>query len=231
MRSSIRFKFYTVVVPAPRRSSKPVKRPTRANGRATAERLLQFGRQELASAGAVDFNIDRVLRKSKVSRSSLYHHFQNREGFLVALEFERVYSDTMRDMELMRTFMVGSTNLNAMFGAIEFALALAGEKTGEVRRRQRVETLAAASHSPAIHRLLADAQIKGSQHFSETLQMAADKGAFVLAAPVDGVAYVIQSLFVGRILVDLTGDERLNAEWVTTTMVVLRHLLQPTNEQ
>lgn len=230
MCSPIKFKSYTGVVPAPRRSSKPAKRPTRANGRATAERLLEFGRRELASAGAVDFNIDRVLRKSKVSRSSLYHHFQSREGFLVALEFERVYSDTMRDMDLMRVFMLESSDLNAMFGAIEFALAVAGEEAGKVRRRQRIETLAAASRSPAILRLLAEAQITGSQHFAETLQMAADKGVFALSAPVGGVSYLIQSLFVGRILVDLTGDKQLEAEWVATTMNVLRHLLQPVNE-
>jgi len=191
------------------------------------KRLLASGREELARSGAVGFNIEQVLRKSKVSRSSLYHHFQGREGLLVALELERVYTDLLRELDLMRTCMLETTDLSAMFGAIEFALTVAGQEAGKARRRQRVETIAAGNHSRAIRQVLVEAQIKGSQYFAETLQAAVDKGVFTLAAPVDGVSYLIQSLFVGRILVDLTDDDRLDKEWVNATMVVLRHLIKP----
>ena len=81
--------------------------------------------------------------------------------------------------------------------------------------------------SPALQRTLADAQLAGSNHFIETLRIATEKGLIVPTEPLSGIAYVIQSLFVGRILVDLTGDRELDNAWVTTTMATIKGLLIP----
>lgn len=199
--------------------------PRRANGRATSERILRFGRDELAKSGAIEFNLDRVLRRAKVSRSSLYHHFGSREGLIITLEVERLYDEVMQEMEILRAFLLGSSDREEIFGSIEFALAMAGEEAGRLRRRHRVESLAAASKSPGLRTLLADSQAAGSHHFAETLRLAAERGTFVTTVPVGGVSYVIQSLFVGRILVDITDDPAIDREWVAAAMSVIRHLL------
>ena len=102
-----------------------------------------------------------------------------------------------------------------------------GEKRGHERRRHRIETLAAGIRSPALQRTLADAQVAGSNHFIETLQLATEKQLIAPTEPLSGIAYVIQSLFVGRILVDLTGDSELDKAWVTTTMSTIKSLLIP----
>jgi len=186
---------------------------------------MRHGHDELERVGAVEFKLDRVLRKSKVSYSSLYHHFGSREGFIIALEFERVLADQMRDMELMRMFLLGSDEPRKVFEAIEFALAVAGEEAGRLRRQHRVESLAAASQSRRLRERLAEAQVIGSRHFAETLRLAAEKGVFNITLPIDGVAYVVQSLFVGRILVDITGDKVVDQQWVTTAVATIRYLL------
>lgn len=199
--------------------------PRRANGRATAERILRYGREELVKSGAIDFNLDRVLRRSKVSRSSIYHHFGSREGLIITLEVERLFDEVMQEMEILRAFLLGSSDHEEIFGSIEFALAMAGEEAGRLRRRHRIESLAAASKSPGLRSLLSESQAAGSHHFAETLRLAAERGTFVTTLPVDGISYVIQSLFVGRILVDLTDDPTIDREWVATAMSVIRHLL------
>jgi AcrR family transcriptional regulator len=215
------------VLPSKSRPKKVPSRVSRANGRATAERILKFARHEISSAGPVAFNIDRVLRKSKVSRSSLYHHFKSREGLIIALEFERAYNETISEMELMRNFVLNSSDPQKVFDAFELAIITLGEKRGHERRRHRVETLAAGIRSPALQRTLADAQVAGSNHFIETLQLATEQGLIAPTEPLSGIVYVIQSLLVGRILVDLTGDRELDKAWVTTTMATLKHLLRP----
>jgi AcrR family transcriptional regulator len=214
-------------VPSKSRPKKAASRVSRANGRATAERILKFARHEITTAGPVEFNIDRVLRKSKVSRSSLYHHFTSREGLITALEFERAYKETISEMELIRNFVLNASDLQKVFDSIEFALIAMGEKRGHERRRHRIETLAAGIRSPALQRTLADAQVAGSNHFIETLQLATEKQLIAPTEPLSGIAYVIQSLFVGRILVDLTGDSELDKAWVTTTMSTIKSLLIP----
>ena len=209
------------------RPKKIASKVSRANGRATAERILKFARHEITTAGPVEFNIDRVLRKSKISRSSLYHHFKNREGLIIALEFERAYKETIGEMEQIRSLIVNSSDLQKVFDAIKSALIAMGEKRGHERRRHRIETLAAGMRSPALQRTLADAQLAGSNHFIETLRIATEKGLIAPTEPLSGIAYVIQSLFVGRILVDLTGDRELDNAWVTTTMATIKGLLIP----
>ncbi len=203
------------------------KRVSRANGRATVELILEFGRQEISTSGPVEFSIDRVLRKSKVSRSSLYHHFKSREGLIVALELERAFKEIIGEMEVIRHFVLQSTDLQHVFEAIELAIIGMGEKRGQERRQHRIEALAAGIRSPVLNRALADAQVSGSNHFIETLRLASEKGLITMSEPIDGIAYVIQSLFIGRFLVDITSDRELDKAWVTTTMAILRMLLRP----
>ena len=206
-------------------TSEELKKPTRANGRATVAVLLKHGRDELERSGTVKFSLDTVLRRSKVSRSSLYHHFTSREGIIVALEFERSYARQMRELELMRAFFASAADDEQIFLALEAGLVAAGKSDGRLRRQHRVETLAAAMRSDQLRKMLANAQVEGTAYFKETLKQAADRGVITLRAPIDGVAYVMQSLFVGRILVDLVDDQQVDADWVAAAMTTIRHLL------
>ena len=200
-------------------------RGTRTNGRATVAVLMRYGREELERSGTVEFILDTVLRRSKVSRSSLYHHFTSREGFVVALEFERSYARQMRELEGIRAFFTIATSDEQIFSALEAGLVAAGKSAGRLRRQHRVETLAAAIRSEELRKILASAQVEGTAHFKETLEQASARGIITLRAPIDGVAHLIQSLFVGRILVDLVNDQKVDADWVSAAMTTIRHLL------
>jgi AcrR family transcriptional regulator len=190
---------------------------------------MRYGREELERAGAVAFNLDTVLRKSKVARSSLYHHFTNREGFIIALEIELSLRRQMQELELIRAFFETATSTEQIVQAIQVGLVMAGSREGQVRREHRVESLAAAMRSKKLHKLLADAQLVGTGHLIDTFQAAEKRGVISLRAPIDGVAYVIQSLFVGRTLVDLIDDQRVDDDWVEAATVTIRHLLGGTN--
>lgn len=211
--------------PQRRRGARPTAKAVRANGRATIDTLMRHGREELERVGTVDFNLERVLRRSKVSQSSLYHHFSSREGFVVALEFENSYRRQMNDMELMRTFLLGSNDREKVMQSVEFALALAGNDENRMRRQRRIGSLAAANQSRQLRKMLAEAQVEGSRHFAETIRLAAERGIVRTDLPIDGISYVIQSLFIGRILADLADDPQVDRDWVTTSMSVIRHLL------
>jgi len=186
---------------------------------------MRYGREELERSGTVEFSLDTVLRRSKVSRSSLYHHFTSREGFIVALEFERSYARQMRELEGIRAFFTIATSDEQIFSALEAGLVAAGKSEGRLRRQHRVETLAAGIRSEELRKILASAQVEGTAHFKETLEQASARGVISLRAPIDGVAYLIQSLFVGRMLVDLVNDQQVDADWVSAAMTTIRHLL------
>jgi hypothetical protein len=57
--------------------------------------------------------------------------------------------------------------------------------------------------------------------------MGADKGLIRPHEPLVGTADVIQSLLVGRILVDILNDEERDETWVRAAVEVFRALLRP----
>ena len=208
-----------------RRKTKAAARRTRSNGRATMQKLMKFGGEELSRAGALGFNVERVLRKAKVSTSSLVHHFGNRDGFIAALEYERAHANMMREIDMLRSFILSTDDPDAIFKAYQFALSLSGDALGRERRRQRIESLAVAGRNPGLHRLLVDFQRDGTSQYVEVLRLAMDKRGDSPPFPIEGVAYVMQSLLVGRILIDLMDDDDLGKAWESAALGAVRAIL------
>ncbi len=208
-----------------RRKTKAAARRTRSNGRATMQKLMKLGGEELSRAGALGFNVERVLRKAKVSTSSLVHHFGNRDGFIAALEYERAHANMMREIDMLRSFILSTDDPDAIFKAYQFALSLSGDALGRERRRQRIESLAVAGRNPGLHRLLVDFQRDGTSQYVEVLRLAMDKRGDSPPFPIEGVAYVMQSLLVGRILVDLMDDDDLGKAWESAALGAVRAIL------
>lgn len=202
-------------------SAQSTARPVRENGKTTVKRLLAVGRKELQRSGPINFRLDRVLKLAKVSPSSLYHHFGNRVGLLTALEFEVSYSNTMRELEMLRTYIASTDDPDSIFKAVKIVFSLGGSPLGRQRRRHRVETLATASRNPALRELLADAQREGTEVLIEVLRLAMEKRRVTPRYPVEGLAYLWQSLLVGRVLVDLTDDDQLDKAWEETATAAL----------
>ena len=199
-------------------------RPTRANGRATAERLMEFGAKELERSGPVDFNLERVMRLSKVSRSSVYHHFSSREGLIVALEFEHRHRRVVEDIAVLRGMVLGAKDISQFFSVTERYLRGDAGPNGIRNRRRRIEGLVAGHTSKQLQKILADAQREGSDLFAEILEIVRSRFVPNSKMSVRGVSYFLQSLIIGRVLVDIVEDDVVTDEWVTVVMSSLRHL-------
>lgn len=196
----------------------------RSDGIQTMALVQKFARAELDKYGAVKFNLDRVLEKSGVSRSSVYHHFGSRDGLIATLEVDRGLEDTLKEMEILRSFLLGSDSLEQVLGYIEIALNADDDKAARLRRRRRVALLAASEHNKALAASLANAQDKGTLHLAETLQMMKDRRIIDPSAPLIGIASAFQSLLLGRIYADIAGDDQ--SDWVRAAVVSIRAMLE-----
>ena len=194
----------------------------RSDGLETMGVVKRFARKELDQHGPVQFNLDRVLEKSGVARSSVYHHFGSRNELIATIEAERYVEEVMAESEAMRAIFYSCKDRDAVLRVVENALAMDGGKTGRRRRRRRLSLLVAAEHNAVLERAMIRGQIEGTAHFIETITRMVERGVVVATAPIPGIAHFMQSVFVGRILVDMTNDESLDRDWVTTTMVAIR---------
>ena len=197
----------------------------RSDGRDTMAKVIQFATAELELHGSVKFNLDRVIEQSGISRSSIYHHFGNRDGVLAAIEIERFTDFMMTGVVAVRELLAGMSDIEEWLIAIDEMLISGNSTDARAQRVQRVSTLVVAQENEKLMSVLSKVQMEGTKHLAETLQMAVSRGLMHPTAPTLGIAYIFQSILVGRILVDLDEDPEANTAWVAAGISSLRHLI------
>ena len=70
----------------------------RTDGLETIERVIKFAQKEIDKHGSTEFNLDRVIEQSGVSRSSIYHHFGNRAGLIAAVDVRRAIDNQLEEI-------------------------------------------------------------------------------------------------------------------------------------
>ena len=197
----------------------------RSDGRDTMAKVIQFATAELELHGSVKFNLDRVIEESGVSRSSVYHHFGNRGGVLAAIEIQRFTNFMMSGVVVVRELLSGMSDIEEWLSAIDEMLISDNGADARARRVQRVSTFVVAQENEKLMSALSKVQMDGTRHLAETLDMAVARGLMHPTAPTLGIAYLFQSILVGRILVDLDQDPESNEAWIAAGISSLRHLI------
>lgn len=206
----------------------PPERPRkRADGLKTIARILQAAEAEMAEHGFVKFSVDGVIERSGVARSSVYHHFGGRDGLISAVETASTMKSLERGTAEFEKVLDTLTSGEEAFALIELGIRMFRSSENRQRRQRRISTLAAAQSAPAIREVLAKEQHHGSENLARVLAKAKERGLADPIEPLLGLAYVIQSLLVGRILVDIADDDSLDAQWEDAAIATLRHMLRP----
>ncbi len=200
----------------------------RVDGLKTIERVLEAAEVEMAEFGYVKFNLYRVIEKSGVARSSVYHHFGGRDGLIAALETSKGMRSLERGLSDFNKILDELTSGEEAFALIELGLRMFGSPENRHRRQRRISSLSAAHNASAIREVLANDQKLGTEVFAQVIEKARNNGLCEPVEPILGLAYLIQSMLVGRILVDIVDDPALDTQWEDATLATLRLVLRPT---
>ena len=203
------------------------RRPKRSDGLRTIEKVLKAAEAEMNEHGFVKFNLDRVIEKAEVSRSSVYHHFGGRDGLIAAVETVTVVKSLGAGLAEMEALLDSYSSGEEAFRLIELGIRISGSPEQRATRRRRISSLSAAQSSPAIRQMLADTQRSGTAHFARIIEKLRDRGLCSPVGPVDGLAHLIQSTLVGRVLVDVIEDPELERAWEESAVLMLRQMLRP----
>ena len=202
-------------------------RRKRADGLKTIERILEVAEVEMSQFGLADFNLDRVIEKAGVARSSVYHHFGGRNGLIAALETSSTMRSLERGMAQFDSMLNDLTSGEEAFTFIELGIRLFGSQENRQLRQRRITSLAACQSASAIREVLAKDQRWGTEVFARVLEKSKERGLCDPVEPFMGLAYVIQSMLVGRILVDISDDPELDRQWEDAAIATLRLMIRP----
>ena len=153
-----------------RTTSKPedAERETSRRGRATAAKLIEFGSKELDRVGPAKFDVDSVLRKSKISKGSLYHHFGSKNGLLVAVETHQFTKYLTDQNTLLRNLVETCQSADDFLALIIAVIKISGSPEGRDLRKKRIRAIVVAQHDKDLAELVKTAQIKDSNYLAET---------------------------------------------------------------
>jgi AcrR family transcriptional regulator len=204
---------------------KVVERETSRRGRATAAKLIEFAAKELDKVGPVKFDIDSVLRKSKISKGSLYHHFGSKNGLLVAVETQQFIKYLDEQNTLLRNLVETRKSASDFLTLMTRVMEISGLPENRDLRKKRIRAIAVAAHDRDLSEFIKTEQIKGSLYLAQTLQIAKDRGWIKPDVDLLAASYWIQGLFMGHIMLDITGIKDLDKAWNSIAVDAIRSFI------
>jgi AcrR family transcriptional regulator len=204
---------------------KVVERETSRRGRATAAKLIEFAAKELDRVGPVKFDIDSVLRKSKISKGSLYHHFGSKNGLLVAVETKQFIKYLDEQNTLLRNLVETRNSASDFLTLMTRVMEISGLPENRDLRKKRIRAIAVAAHDRDLSEFIKTEQIKGSLYLAQTLQIAKDRGWIKPDVDVLAASYWIQGLFMGHIMLDITEIKDLDKAWNSIAVDAIRSFI------
>jgi len=192
----------------------------------TRQRLIELAIIELDANGPTNFDLDGLLSKSKISKGSLYHHFGNKNGLIVAAELHLLISNYDQGNRLLRLVVENAKDVKEFSTALELMVRTATSLDSEELRRHRVRALALAQSTPALAQEIQKNQVDGSNYLAETMQIAVDRGWLREDINVRAFSYWQQAMFFGHKLLDISGESDLSDGWNEVAIHALKSFIK-----
>ena len=205
--------------------SVPKSTPKRRDGIDTMARLMVQARIELANKGVDSFDLDAVLERAEAARSSLYHHFGSKFDLIYTAQLEELAEGLNNDNLFFRFLAETSTSEEEFFNKLADLMRATSTKEFVEFRRRRIQVLASATQNDKLGEAVRVAQVQGNLYFAETLGILRTRGWINPKHDLHTVAYMIQGLLIGHIILDFSHLPELEEGWVDLAMESIVNLV------
>lgn len=203
----------------------PKPSPKRRDGIDTMARLMVQARIELANKGVDNFDLDAVLERAEAARSSLYHHFGSKFDLIYTAQLEELAEGLNNDNLFFRFLAETSTSEEEFFNKLADLMRATSTKEFVEFRRRRIQVLASATQNDKLGEAVRVAQVQGNLYFAETLEILRTRGWINPKHDLHTVAYMIQGLLIGHIILDFSQLPELEESWVDLAMESIVNLV------
>lgn len=197
----------------------------RKDGAATAQRVMDCALEELQSVGATQFRLDQVIKKAGVSRSSVYHLFGSRAGLIARVEARVALTDISDGVKLFHAIALKLETRDQLQAVVTAWISDASSPERIRQRAHRMASLVASSTNPDL-RAIINSHFRGViQTGVETYEVLRSRGLVTLpAVDLQGLAIVVQGMYLGGVLIDGMDDDELAQYWRDAVMATLNRL-------
>jgi AcrR family transcriptional regulator len=205
--------------------NKRIERETSRRGQETIAKLLEVTISELDRVGLARIDIDSLLRKSKISKGSLYHHFGSKNGLLAAAEAQQFMKYLKREGETFRKLIEDCKSKQKFIYLVAAVMKITRLEANVDFRKKRVRAIAMSFNDENLAQVLKNAQIEVTQYLAGSFQIAKDRGWVKPDTDLMALSYWIQGVFIGHIMLDITEQTEHEDAWGQVAFQALQPFL------
>jgi AcrR family transcriptional regulator len=205
--------------------NKPIERETSRRGQETIAKLLEVTISELDRVGLAEIDIESLLRKSKISKGSLYHHFGSKNGLLAAAEAQQFMKYLKREGETFRKLIEDCKSKQKFIDLVAAVMKITRLEANVDFRKKRVRAIAMSFNDENLAQVLKNAQIEVTEYLAGSFQIAKDRGWVKPDTDLMALSYWIQGVFIGHIMLDITEQTEHEDAWGQVAFEALRPFL------
>ena len=192
--------------------------PTKSHLIATTVSLIdEFGPQ--------GFTVDQLLDNSKISKGSLYHHFEDFQDVIIAAQVERFAQYVEEDIAGVTQVLLAATSREDLLSRLDTVSLIAHSEDRAKRRGDRMEILTSARHSEKMKLALGPVQARLTASFADLIREMQSRQWVTTEISPEAVAVFIQAYSLGLVVNDASSDHIDMAKWHQLISRMLRTLI------
>ena len=211
--------------PTKKRAAPKTESEKSRRGTATMTKLIAVTAKELDRVGLAKVDVESLLKKSKISKGSLYHHFGSKNGLLAAAAAQQFVTYLQSEGVAFRTLIENCTSKKEFLKLIAGVMKITSLKRNREFRQKRVRAIAMSFNEKNLSKVIKAEQLVVTQYLAETFAIAQKRGWIKPDIDLVALSYFFQGVFIGHILLDVTNQVEYDERWSEIAFKALQPFL------
>jgi AcrR family transcriptional regulator len=191
----------------------------------TKSHLIETAVALINEHGPHNFTVDQLLDMSKISKGSLYHHFEDFNDVIIAAQVERFAQYVEEDIAGITQVLLVATSREDLLNRLDTVSLIAHSEDRAKRRGDRMEILSSARHSEKMKLALGPVQARLTAAFADLIREMQSRLWVTTEISPEAVAVFIQAYSLGLVVNDASSERIDMAAWHQLMSRVLRTLI------
>jgi AcrR family transcriptional regulator len=187
--------------------------------------LLAAAVDELKAHGESGLRIESILQAANASFSSLYHHFGNREGLVLAAQIEMLQAPISRDGAIFAELVRDVHSKDDLIAWLKKGVAMTHGQANAIERAQQLAIYSAAEKKPELAAAISAANQQLTYQVAGLFSDLRSRGIFESKFSDELMAQFVQTLVLGQVVVERDSTPTDKAVWHEAVLVALLSLL------
>ena len=179
----------------------------------TKSHLIETAVALINEHGPHNFTVDQLLDMSKISKGSLYHHFEDFNDVIIAAQVERFALYVEEDIVNITGVVLAATSKDDLLARLDAISVVAHSYERVARRGDRMEILSSARHSEKMKQALGPVQARLTASFADLVREMQSRGWASQEVSPEAVAVFIQAYTLGFVVNDVSSEQIEMSQW------------------